>query len=76
MQQQTLMEETRELLDNDDKRVTKARGLSLPKIAEDLNISYYWLRKFKSGEIKDPSVNTVQRLYEFLSGKQLIREAR
>lgn len=35
-------------------------------------ISFYWLRKFASGEFKNPSVNRVQSLYEFLKGKPLL----
>lgn len=35
-------------------------------------ISFYWLRKFASGEFKNPSVNRVQSLYEFLKGEPLL----
>lgn len=63
MQQGTLMERTRHLLGQCDK--------TLPQIAEDTKISFYWLRKFKSGSIVDPSVNKVQRLYEYLTGDKL-----
>ena len=73
---QTLMERTRDLLDNQEKRCADARGQSMPKIAEILGISYYWLRKFKSGEVDDPSVNTVEKLYEYLSGKKLLPETK
>lgn len=65
-EQVNLMQRTIELLDN------PPEGKSLPEIATDLHISYYWLRKFKSGEIKDPSVNKVQVLYEYLTGKPLL----
>lgn len=64
----TLMEKTRELL--------RASERSLPEIYADLrsegiDISYFWLRKFSSGSVRDPSVNKVQALYEFLSGTTL-----
>ena len=34
-------------------------------------ISFYWLRKFASGVYKNPSVNRVQFLYEYLTGKKV-----
>lgn len=37
----------------------------------DTGISFYWLRKFASGQFANPSVNRVQFLYEKLSGKKL-----
>lgn len=62
----TLMQRTIEMLDE------LPNGESLPEFAARLGISYYWLRKFKSGEIPNPSVNKVQHLYEELTGKSLI----
>ena len=62
----TLMNETIRLLDN------LPDGQSLPDFASDMGISYYWLRKFKSGEIPNPSVNKVQKLYERLTGRPLL----
>lgn len=49
----------------------KQSKVPLPEIYKETDIPYYWLKKFSSDEIKDPSVNRVQRLYEFLAGKQL-----
>lgn len=46
-------------------------GKTLPLIYKETDIPFYWLRKFSSGTIPDPSVNRVQRLYEYLSGKKL-----
>jgi hypothetical protein len=43
----------------------------LPKIARDTGLSYFWLRKFKQNAIPNPSVNSVQKLYEYLSGEKL-----
>jgi len=49
----------------------KQSGIPLPEIYKETNLPYYWLKKFRSGEIKEPSVNRVQRLYEFLAGREL-----
>lgn len=46
-------------------------GVPLPEIYKETHLPYYWLKKFSSGEIKDPSVNRVQRLYEYLAGRKL-----
>jgi hypothetical protein len=66
--QETLMEKTRRLLRESDR--------SLPQIYADLNgrgstISYFWLRKFHSGGVKDPSVNRVEELHRYLTGRPL-----
>lgn len=44
---------------------------SLLIIHKESKLPYYWLRKFSSGEIADPSVNRVQALYEYLTGREL-----
>lgn len=59
----SLHQRTRELLKTSEK--------SLPVIYRESGISFFWLRKFSSGELKNPSVNKVQQLYEFLTGKKL-----
>lgn len=64
MSSASLMEITRQMLKDSKK--------SLPEIYKESGIPFYWLRKFASGEIKNPSVNRVQRLYEYLSGTSLI----
>ena len=67
---QSLMRRTRQLLRESER--------SLPQIFADLqiagvqDISYYWLRKFSSGGVDDPSVNKVQVLYEHLTGESLV----
>lgn len=48
------------------------RERNILRVYEETKIPYYWLRKFSSGETKNPSVNRVQYLYEFLSGKPII----
>lgn len=62
--QESLMQETRRLLKESDK--------SLLEIHKESGISFYWLRRFSSGYVKDPSVNTIQELYEYLTGKALL----
>jgi len=43
----------------------------LLQIFEDTKIPYYWLRTFASGGYKNPSVNRIETLYEYLAGKNL-----
>lgn len=50
----------------------KESGIPLQEIYRDTHLPYYWLKKFSSGEIRDPSVNRVQRLYEYLANKTLV----
>lgn len=48
-----------------------ATSESLLDVHKESKLPYYWLRKFSSGEISDPSVNRVQALYEYLTGQNL-----
>lgn len=57
----TLMLETQRLLKDQD----------LLTVYTETGISFYWLRKFAAGEFKNPSVNRVQRLYEYLKSEPL-----
>ena len=41
------------------------------RLAVELDIPYYWLRKFRDATIPNPSVNRVQYIYEKLTGKTL-----
>jgi hypothetical protein len=59
----TLLERTQELL--------KESGKTSLDIFRDTNIPYYWLNQFRDGRSRDPSVNRVQALYEYLSGTKL-----
>jgi hypothetical protein len=43
----------------------------LPDIAQESELPYYWLKKFSADGVKDPSVNRVQKLYEYLTKKPL-----
>ena len=44
---------------------------TLLKVFEDTQIPYYWLRTFAAGGYKNPSVNRIEKLYEYLAGKNL-----
>jgi predicted transcriptional regulator len=59
---------------NETLRLLKERNQTLPEVASATDIPFYWLRKFHYGEVKNPSVNRIQKLYEFLSGRKLINE--
>jgi hypothetical protein len=59
----SLMSKTLELLHAD------SRGLAVISVTAD--VPYHWLEQFRRGIIKNPSVNRVQALYEFLSGRKL-----
>lgn len=43
------------------------------QIAADCDLSYPWLMRYKGrfGETEMPSVDKIERLYEYLSGKRL-----
>lgn len=49
----------------------RERNETLPHITEKTGIPFYWLRKFAGGEIDDPGVNRIQKLYEYLAGRKL-----
>ena len=60
----SLNETTRKLLQEDvrcDLEIHKGSG-----------VSFYWIGKYRRGEIKSPSVDKVQSLYEFLAKKPLL----
>ena len=44
---------------------------SLLTVHKESGVPFYWLRKFNLGLMKDPSVNKVQALYEYLTNAQL-----
>lgn len=62
----SLMLKTLELLKKD------SRGLAELADSSETGLSYHWLKKFYAGEFANPSVNRIQYLYEFLSGKKVI----
>ena len=60
----TLLSATRELLTNTD-----ARYLDIYK---DTGLTPTWLSLVANNKLRDPSVNKIQTLYEYLSGKKLV----
>ena len=65
MQSPSLKERTLRLLQGapqSDRDLARAIGTSVP-----------WIRLFKNGDIKAPSVDTVQRLYEYLAEEPLFK---
>ncbi len=61
----TLYERTLQLLKD------RPHTLTFQKIETETEIKIPWLSKFVIGEIKDPSVNKIQKLYEFLAKQPL-----
>lgn len=59
----SLYEETIKLLNN---------GADISQVASKTNLQYDWVNKLKRGDIKDPSVNKVQAVYEYLTGRPLL----
>jgi len=59
----SLLERTTTLLRSSDKTVTV--------ICRDTGISRRWINYLKAGEYKDPGVNKIETLYNYLSGKKL-----
>jgi transcriptional regulator with XRE-family HTH domain len=64
-QEKTLLSHVRELL------INRPSPLKLSEIAEKCGCSVSCLSHIISGKTAEPSVNLVEKLYEFLSGKQL-----
>ena len=62
------------LLLDKTKLLLKQSMLEPVVIAAVANVSYDWLIKLKSDKIKDPSVNKVQAVYEYLSERPLFTE--
>jgi len=63
-QPQSLITKTFVLLKEDER--------SLADISIRAQIPYFWLESFSKGKVKNPGINRVQYLYEFLTGKKLI----
>ena len=45
---------------------------TLQQIAVGAGVNFYWLRKFTRGEIPNPSVDRVQKLYDFLIKEKVL----
>jgi len=46
------------------------------EVATGTGLTYSWIVAFAAGRMDNPSVNKVQRLYEYLTGKPLLRAAK
>ena len=64
--ERTLLQKTRELLDNCD--------LSLPEIANMSGLGYEWLKWFKRESTKDPGIKRVETLHNFLAQRQIAKK--
>jgi hypothetical protein len=53
-------------------RLLKESPKSTADIANGAEVNFYWLRKYRSGGFEDPSVNRVQKVYEYLTGTPLL----
>lgn len=60
----TLFEKTVQLL-RETKKTQK-------QIAEETGLGYWWITTLSQGKVQDATVNKVQKLYEYLSGKKLV----
>lgn len=61
----SLLERTLYLVRNRPVTVTYAM------IAAETGVSAHWLKMFASGNITDPGVNKIEKLYEYLNGSPL-----
>jgi len=43
---------------------------SADKLSKRLDVPYWWLVKFRSGEIKNPSVERLQRIVDFMAAER------
>lgn len=43
-------------------------------IANAIGVSGPWVKMFRDGEVKNPGVDTIQRLYEHLTGAPLFKD--
>lgn len=60
----TLLTETIKLVNQSE--------LSVTQIAKGAKVKYRWLKYVLDGTFKDPGVNRIERVYNFLSGKPYI----
>lgn len=49
----------------------KASSEDPMKIHKATDLPFYWLKDMKAGKTKNPSVNRIQHLYEYLSNQSL-----
>jgi len=48
-------------------RLLRATKLTYRQVADGASVDTEWLAKFKQGHIKEPGVNKVQRVHDFLT---------
>lgn len=63
----TLLETTIQLMKN------RPASLTLQELAKDVGATPDYLSKVMNGVIPNPSVNTIEKIYVRLSGKQLFQ---
>mgnify|MGYP001603848455 CR=1 FL=1 len=61
----SLHDKTLDLLQN------RSVQLTLKQISEDTGITENWLSRYNQDQVKNPSVNLVQTLYEYLTNSKL-----
>jgi hypothetical protein len=60
------------LLDDTIRRL-RMRGVTLERLHDETHLPIFWLRAIARGEIKNPGVNRIQILWEFLANRPLLR---
>ena len=53
------------------RKLLRADKRTLLQIHKESGISLYFIKRFSADNIKEPSCDKVEALYEFLTGKQL-----
>ena len=48
-------------------RLLQDRKGSLPTVAEETGLGYWWLRKLADNQIAEPGYNKIQTLYAYLT---------
>jgi len=46
-------------------------GRSLEVVVRETHLPFYWLQSILAGKVRNPSVNRIQHLYEYLSNSRL-----
>lgn len=62
MENETLLARTLALLKE------RRASVPLPRIASETGLHYEWLKKLAYGQIPDPGVTKIERLYAYLTG--------
>lgn len=65
----TLLEQTQDLISETREMVNaeKNGGLSRDVIASESGVNQWWLMKFAQGSIRNPNIEKVAKLHDFLS---------